>query len=117
MKSSLRLIFTLSIALPLLAASSVLAKGKGMQKPKPTPVPEKVNASGGKIITVAGDTIAVQYSKTTQTFKMSRETNITLNGQRVGAQALKSGMHVEVDASKIDPGLALSVQASATSGK
>ena len=88
-----------------------------MQKPKPTPVPEKVNASGGKIAAVAGDTIVVQYSKTNETFKMTQETNITLNGQRIGSGALKAGMHVEVDSSKINPGLALSIQAFPASGK
>lgn len=117
MKPSLCLALVASIAISALSPISASAKGKGMQKPKPTPAPEKVNASGGKIVTVAGDTIAVEYSKTKQTFKMTAETTITFNGQRVGPGALRPGMHVEVDPSKIDPGLALSIQASPASGK
>lgn len=116
MKPSLFLTIAASLAFSLIAPIPASAKGK-TQKPKPTPVPEKVNASGGKIVTVVGDTISVASSKTTQNYKMTGETVITLNGARVGAGALKPGMSVEVDASKIDPGLALSVQASVASGK
>jgi hypothetical protein len=111
MKPTLFATAILCLAFALLSPGAAYAKGK-MQKPKPTPVPEKVNASGGKIAAVAGDTISVQYSKTTQNFKMTNETNITLEGTKVGSNALKKGMSVEVEASKLNPGLALSISAS-----
>lgn len=102
----------------LSALAPVSAAGKGgkggrMKKPQPTPVPEKVNASGAKIVTVSGDSITVEYSKTSTTYKMSHETLITVDGRRVRSSDLKPGMHTEVDASKINPTLLLSIKAHA----
>jgi hypothetical protein len=84
--------------------------GKGA-KAKPTPVPEKVNASGSKIAKVGGDSITVEYSKTSTTYKMSAETQITLDGNKARSTDLRAGMHAEVSPSAITPNLLLSIRA------
>ena len=99
-------ILTFSILSPELAS----AKGK-TPKAKPTPVPEKVNASGAKIKTVSGDSVTVEYSKTSTTYKMTGETRISIDDRRARATDLKPGMHAEVTASSINPTLLLSISA------
>ena len=100
-------IFTLSL-LPLEAAT----KGKGtMHKPKPTPVPEKINASGAKITKVGGNSITIEYSKTSTTYTMSGETQITVDGKHAGTGDLRPGMLVEIGKSDLKPGMLFSIQA------
>lgn len=104
-----------TLAILLISPETACAKGgKGMAlKPskKPTPVPEKVNASGAKITKVGGNSITVEYSKTSTTYTMSNETRVTIDGNRSRPADLKPGMHAEVDASKISPTLLLSITA------
>lgn len=109
---------TVLATLALLLFSPDAASAKGF-KPnhKPTPVPEKVNASGSKITSVSGDSITIDYSKTSTTYKMSNETQITIDGNRARPTDLKPGMHAEVDASKITPTLLLSITAHADNKK
>ena len=103
-------IFALSLH-PLEAAGSK-GSSKGMQhKAKPTPVPEKINASAAKITKVGGDSITIEYSKTSTSYKMSNETQISVDGKRAGSADLRAGMHVEIGTSSLHPNLLLSVQA------
>lgn len=102
-------IFTLSL-IPMDASGAKGAKGP-MHKPKPTPVPEKINASGAKITKVGGDSITIEYSKTSTTYKMTNETQININGKRGGSADLKPGMLVEIGKSDLKPGVLLSIQA------
>jgi len=95
----------------ILSPASAAAKVKPLPKAKPTPAPEKVNASGAKIKTVSGDSLTVEYSKTSTTYKMTGETLITIDDRKSRSTDLKPGMHVEVDASKINPTLLLSIKA------
>ena len=101
-------VLTFSVLSPELAS----AKGK-LPKHKPTPVPEKVNASGSVIKKVSGDSITIDYSKTSTTYKMSAETSITIDDKRARSTELKPGMHAEITASSINPTLLLSVKAHA----
>ncbi len=99
-------IFTLSL-LPTEAD----ARGIRLPRPKPTPEPEKINASGSKIAKVSGDSVTIEYSKTSTTYKVTNETQITVDGKRVGSADLKPGMHAEITASTLTPSLLLSIQA------
>ena len=72
----------------------------------------KVHASGGKITAVSANSISVQVSKTTDTYKISAATLIHLDGRKAGAGDLKKGMHAEVTASQLDPGAASAIEAS-----
>lgn len=102
-----------TLALLLISQDAASAKGlKPSKKPKPTP--EKVNASGSTITKVGGDSITIEYSKTSTTYKMTNETQISIDGNRARSTELKPGMHAEVDASKINPILLLSIKASST---
>ena len=96
----------------ILSPDRAEAKGK-TPKHKPTPVPEKVNASGAIIKTVSGDSITIDYSKTSTTYKMSGETSITIDDRRARSADLKPGMHAEITASSINPTLLLSIKAHA----
>lgn len=96
----------------VLSPDRASAKGK-TPKHKPTPVPEKVNASGASIKTVSGDSITIEYSKTSTAYKMSQETQISIDGKRARSNDLKPGMHAEVNASSINPNLLLSISAHA----
>jgi len=87
------------------------AKGVKLPKAKPTPVPEKVNASGAKITKAGGDSVTIEYSKTTTTYKVNNETQITVDGKHGGSGDLKPGMHAEISVSSIHPNLLLSIQA------
>ena len=110
MKPALLVIILAILTISVLSPDSFAAsKGK---KPKATPTPEKVNASGSKITTVSGDSITIEYSKTSTTYKMSNETLIEVDGKRARSSELKPGMKVEVDSSKINPTLLLSIKAS-----
>ena len=112
MKPLLFLAIVVTLAVSVFSPDSASAKGK-TPKAKPTPVPEKVNASGAKITTVAGDSITIEYSKTSTTYKMSNETSITIDDKRARSTDLKPGMHAEVTASSINPNLLLSISAHA----
>src|SRR6266446_1652221 len=103
------LIPILAFALLPLVTNPVFAAKK--PKPKSTPKPQKVNASGSKIESVSNDSISVTTSKTKKTYKIDSHTAITVNERKGTAADLKSGMHVEVDASNINPDLALSIKA------
>jgi hypothetical protein len=103
-----------TFALAMLSPEAGAAgKGKGNKHPKakPTPVPEKVNASGPKIASVSGDTVAIEFPKGNETYKISGETIITLNGNRARSTDLKPGMPAEIGVSSIRPGLLLSISA------
>ena len=103
---------TVVATLALLLFSPDAASAKGFKpRHKPTPVPEKVNASGSTISKIGGDSITIEYSKTSTTYKMSNETQITIDGQRARSTDLKPGMHAEVGVSKITPTLLLSIAA------
>ena len=112
MKKLLAAAITASLALALLSPDTAAAKPLKPSK-NPTPVPEKVNASGSKITMVSGDSITLEYSKTSTTYKMSNETQIDIDGKRARSTELKPGMSAEVDASKINPNLLLSIKAHA----
>ncbi len=100
-----------TLAIALISPDAASAKGlKPSKKPKPTP--EKVNASGTTITKVSGDSITFEYSKTSTTYKMTNETQISIDGNRARSTDLRPGMHAEVDASKINPSLILSIKAS-----
>jgi hypothetical protein len=101
---------TLSVLRPDPAEAAKTGKGK-LPKAKPTPVPEKVNASGSKIAKVGGDSITIEYSKTSTTYKMSAETLITIDGNKARSTDLRPGMHAEISPSAINPGLLLSIKA------
>ncbi len=107
--TAIAVVFAFALISPITAS----AKGVRLTKPKPTPVPEKVNASGAKIAKLSGDSITIEYSKTSTTYKMSNETLISIDGNRARSTELRPGMHAEVDASKINTGLLLSIKASA----
>lgn len=102
-------IFALSLH-PLEAAGKGGSKGT-QHKAKPTPVPEKINASAAKITKVGGDSITIEYSKTSTSYKMSSETQVSIDGKRAGSADLRAGMHVEIGASSLHPSLLLSIQA------
>ena len=105
---------TLSFLSPDAFAAKGGSKGTGkIPKAKPTPVPEKVNASGPKISKVSGDSITIDSSKTSVTYKMSNETQISIDGKRVRSTDLRPGMRAEVLVSNIHPNLLISIQASA----
>lgn len=112
MKPSLFVAIVAILTFLVLSPDVTFAKGR-MPKHKPTPVPEKVNASGAKIESVAGNTIKIEYSKTSTTYKMTQETQISIDGKRARSTDLKPGMHAEVTASSINPNLLLSISAHA----
>ena len=62
-------------------------------------------------MSVMGDSVTVMIAKTQRTYKIDKNTNISINDKKSTAQDLKKGMHVEIDGSRIDPGLALSIDA------
>ena len=103
-----------ALALLLMSPDAASAKGGKSMKPnhKPTPVPEKVNASGSKITKVGGDSVTIEYSKTSTTYRMSNETQISIDGNRARSTDLRPGMHAEIGASTLNPGLLLSIKAS-----
>ena len=112
MKTFLLTAITAIFALSLHPLEAATKGSKGMQhKPKPTPVPEKINASASKITKVGGDSITIEYSKTDTTYKMSSETQISVDGKRARSADLKPGMHVEIGTSSLHPNLLLSIQA------
>ncbi len=96
----------------LTSPDAASAKGGTTGKPKAKHVPEKVNASGSKISTVSGDSITIEYSKTSTTYKMSNETQISIDGKRARSTELRPGMHAEVGVSTLSPTLLLSIRAS-----
>ena len=105
-------LLTAVAGIAILALHLPEAAGKGpMHKPKPTPTPEKINASGAKITKVGGDSIMIEYSKTSTSYKMTGETQITIDGKRAGSADLRAGMHVETGASTLNPSLLLSIRA------
>jgi hypothetical protein len=115
MKPCLLLAAIASLALATFAPDAVAAKGGGRtKKAKPTPVPEKSKAFS-EIKSVAGDTITIEHSKTTTTYKMSNETQIRVDGQSVRSTSLKPGMHVEVTPSSINPSVLRSIAATTPS--
>ena len=116
MKPSLPPLLAAILALSLISPDTASAKGLKPSK-KPRPEPEKVNASGSQITMVSGDSITIEYSKTSTTYKMSNETQISIDGARARSTALKPGMHAEVDTSKINPNLLLSIKASSIAKK
>jgi hypothetical protein len=100
----------------LLWAHPASAAVRPLPRAKKTPVPEKINASTPKIESVSDSSITVTSSKTTQTYKIDSHTLISVNGKKGTAGDLKTGMHVEVDSSSINPNLALSIKAANASG-
>ncbi len=112
MKQFLFVVIVAILTFSILSPDNASAKSK-LPKGKPTPVPEKVNASGAVIKSVGGDSITIEYSKTSTTYKMSGETNITVDDRRVRSSELKPGMHAEIAASSINPTLLLSISAHA----
>jgi hypothetical protein len=106
-----------TLALSLLAPDTASAKGVRIPKPKPTPVPEKVNASGAKIAKVGGNSITIEESKKSTDYKLTNETHITLDGKPAGAADLRPGMHVEVGASTLNPTMLLTLSATSVSKK
>lgn len=115
MKSFLFVTFVAVLTFSILSPE-VSAKGK-KPKHKPTPVPEKINASGSIIQSVSGDSITIDYSKKSTTYKMSGETSISIDDRRARSSELKPGMHAEITASSINPGLLLSIRAHAVPAK
>lgn len=117
MKPLLLVAIAAALTLSLLSPDAFAAKGGGkgtkVPKAKPTPVPEKVNASGPKISKVSGDSITIESSKTSATYKMSNETQISIDGKRVRPTDLRPGMRAEVLVSNIHPNVLISIQASA----
>ena len=104
--------FTLSLLSPDAFAAKGGSKGNSkLPKAHPTPVPEKVNASGPKISKVAGDSITIESSKTSMTYKMSNDTQISIDGSRMRPTDLRPGMHAEVLVSNLHPNLLISIQA------
>ena len=96
----LRLVsLALSLAAFLLIPEAAIAKRK------------KIDATEGRIENVSKDSISVKYGKSTRSYTLNAQTLIHLNGRKCSAAALKKGMHVEVDPSNLDPGVALSVEA------
>ncbi len=113
--SAIAAVFALSLLLP----GTVSAKGsKGMtHKPKPTPVPEKINAKGATIAKVGGNAITIEYSKTSTDYKMTNETRITIDGKPAGSADLRPGMRVEVGASTLNPTTLLTLAATSVPKK
>jgi hypothetical protein len=112
MKRTLLLLALISL-MPLHDAP---AKNKGGgKKPGKKPEPIKIHASESKITSVSSDSISVGNGKTSQSYKISGSTQIRLDGRRVSANELRSGMRADVTASQLDPGSAMSIEA--TSGK
>ena len=105
------------LTLSLLSPGTASAKGIKLPKPKPTPVPEKVNASGAKIAKVGGNSITIEYSKKSTDYKLTNETRITIDGKHAGSGDLRPGMHVEVDASALNPTVLLSLSATSVQKK
>jgi hypothetical protein len=99
MKHSLLLVCLLSIFL-FSPASGRVVKGA------------KVHASGAKITAVSANSISVLTGKSTHTYKISGQTLIEVDGRKAGANALHKGMLAEVTPSSLDPGTAMSVEAS-----
>jgi len=86
--------------------------------PEPTPVPKKIEAStASKIAKVGGDSITIECADKSTTYKMSKETQISVDGRHAAAGDLKAGMHAEIDASSLHPDLLLSIQATTAAKK
>ena len=105
------------LAVSFLSPGTASAKGTKTPKLKPTPVPEKINAKGAKIAKVGGNSITIEYSKTSTDYKMTNETRITIDGKHAGSADLRPGMHVEVDASALNPTVLLSLSATSVQKK
>jgi hypothetical protein len=82
------------------------AEAKGKKAPKKPAV--KIHASGPTITAVSGDSISLDK----QTYKITATTQITVDGRRASAGALKTGMQASVTPSGIDRSSALSITAS-----
>jgi hypothetical protein len=100
------------IAITLVASSFApdAAVARGLPRAKPTPVPEKSKAYA-EIKSVSGEAVTIEHSKTTTTYKMNRDTAVTIDDQRARGTDLKPGMHAEVTPSSINPDLLLSISA------
>ena len=109
MKPLLFIAIVTTLAISVFSPDVASAKGKS-PKAKATPVPEKSKAFSA-IKSVSGDTITIEHSKTSTSYKMSNQTQITVDGLRATSASLKPGMHVEVTASSINPTLLLSIAA------
>ena len=94
--------------LALLPAAPAAAKGVKYSK---------VDASGAKITAVSADSITLQSAKVNHTYKITASTQIRVDGRKAGAADLKKGMHVNVTASQLDPGIAMAIEATTSTGK
>ena len=110
-------ILTLSLH-PLEAAAKKGGQPQHKPQHKPTPVPKKIEAStASKITKVGGDSITIECADKSTTYKMSKETQISVDGRHAAAGDLKAGMHAEIDASSLHPDLLLSIQATTAAKK
>jgi hypothetical protein len=107
-----RLFLPIAAVLAILIIQPDSAFGRRMAKPRPTPARPKVNASGTTIVSASAASVTIQYSKEKQTYRISGETMIEVDGRRVRSLDLKPGMHAELGISKIEPDLLLSISAS-----
>ena len=90
------------------------AAAKSGKKPGKRPEPIKIHASEATITSVSSDSISVGNGKSSQSYKISGSTQIRLDGRRVSANELRSGMRADVTASQLDPGSAMSIEASSS---
>ena len=77
--------------------------------------PIKIHALEAMITSISADSISVGTEKSSRTYKISSSTQISLDGRKVSANDLHSGMRADVKPSQLDPGSAISIQA--TNGK
>jgi len=108
MKPHLLLALALTLVFSVFSPDHAFAARRG--KAKPTPEPEK-SKSYSEIKSVSGDSVTITHSKTDTTYKMNRETQVTIDDQRARGVDLKPGMHAEVTASSINPTVLLSIAA------
>lgn len=92
-------------------ATDASAKSKPHNLP-PKPPAKPVNASSRLTITAVSSTsISVKTSTDTKTYSIDGHTSITLDGRKVAADALKSGMGADVTPSGLNPSAAISIAA------
>lgn len=107
-----RTLILLSI-LSLMPLNDAPAKGRA---PGKRPAPIKIDAGDETITAVSSDSITVgtAKSKSSQTYKISGITQIHLDGRKVSTNDLRSGMRAIVTPSQLDPGSAMSIEATSS---
>src|SRR4051794_9929988 len=100
-----RILLVLSLATTL-ATSAAYAAGAGKLPPKKEYVPEHTT-----ITSISADSLTISSGGTAKTYKLTKDTDLTLKGQKAKVEDLKAGMRVSVTMAS-DPTVASRVNAS-----